>query len=504
MSFWVRPLRATKEGQDPQYCVDRPHSERLKGTLEMKVQRAASMLTKRGYKIDKATLSESDIIAIRKDLLVRPASASHHQPPPPFSVLKESATALYLPRSYAYDKLGPPAGEPKFPPHGHVPDFTFEGQLRPLQEAAVAAYLDEALNRSGAGTIVLGCGCGKTTTSLYIVHKLGVKTLIVVHKTFLLDQWRERIKQYLPTATVGIMKGDKFEHEGCDIVLASLQTLISRKHPLSTNGFGLTVYDEAHHMSACVFVTSLTHETTRYTLGLTATPDRKDGLGRVFSWFIGSVVFRQDASDMKRPDVRVRTPAFPQRCAPRRDPSGHPDTVAMVTDLCNDAERNKDIADIALDVLKDPQRCLLVMSERRKHLVDLYTLIEPHYGDEMGYYVGGMKADERDKVEKNARVIFAVGICSEGFDCSRLNTIILATPKSDVEQSVGRIMRTPPGVGLHPLIIDPYDPLFAGGAQKRRALYKKRGYRIERGAPQADADNNEEALKGLQIRAPSM
>jgi superfamily II DNA or RNA helicase len=446
------------------------------------------MLTKRGYKVEKASLTQPEIDAIRKDLSVRPASASHHQPPAPFSVLRESSTALYLPRCYGYPKLGPPAGGSKFPPHLPI-DVAFSGTLRPLQQEVVDAYLFEALNGSGSGTVVIQCGGGKTVCGIYVICELKVKTLVVVHKTFLLDQWRERINQYLPTAKLGIMKGDKFEHEGCDIVIASLQTMISRKYPL--DGFGLTIYDETHHMSARVFVTSLTTETTRYTLGLTATPDRKDGLGRVFTWFIGSIVFRQDNAGMKRPDVRVQTPVLPQRDQMRCDFAGRPDTVAMITDLCNNVERNRDIADMALKVLEDPLRCLLILSERRKHLEDLYALLEPAHGPEMGYYVGGMKSEEREKVEKNARVILAsVSAAAEAFDCGRLNCIILASPRSDVEQSVGRIMRTPPGVGpVAPLIIDPYDPLFAGPAKKRRALYKKRAYKIE--APPEDNDDSD-------------
>ena len=92
-----------------------------------------------------------------------------------------------------------------------------------------------------------------------------------------------------------------------------------------------------------------------------------------------------------------------------------------------------------------------------------------------------MKADARAAVENSARVILAsVSMAAEAFDCSRLNAIILATPKSDVVQSIGRIMRTPPGAGpVAPLIIDPQDPLFAGPARKRRTLYKKRAYTID-------------------------
>jgi hypothetical protein len=239
-------------------------------------------------------------------------------------------------------------------------------------------YLQEANHGSGSGTIVLTCGAEKLPVD-YISPTLWEEN-IVVHKTFLLDQWKDRINHFLPTAKVGIMKGSKFEHEGCDIVIASLQTMISRKHPLT--GFGLTIYDETHHMSARVFVTSLMVDNQIHA-GIDSYPDRKDGLGYVFTWFIGRIVYRQDESDMKRPDVRIQTPQLPQRDATRL--FGRPDTVAMISDLCNNADRTQDIADMAIKVLKDPQRCVLVLSERRKHLEDIYKPSEPDHGHEMGY-----------------------------------------------------------------------------------------------------------------------
>ena len=120
---------------------------------------AIIMITKMGYKVDKVSLSPYQIEDIRKQLLVRPTSSSHHAPPPAFSVLRESATALYLPRCYAYEKLG--KCDFKFSPCTSAPALEFEGQLRPLQKVAAEAYMEEALNGSGAGTIVLGCGEGK-------------------------------------------------------------------------------------------------------------------------------------------------------------------------------------------------------------------------------------------------------------------------------------------------------------------------------------------------------
>lgn len=450
------------------------------------------MLTRRGYKVEKSALSPSVIEEIRKDLMVRPASASHHQPPPAFSVLKESSSSLYLPRLYAYKKLGRPEGGLKFVPHVTTPHLEFAGKMRPTQQEAVDAYLREALEGSGSGTICAGCGFGKTCCSTYVIAHMKVKTLVICGQMFLMDQWKERIRQFIPNAKIGIMKGNKFEHEGCDIVVASLQTMISRKYPL--DGFGLQIFDEVHHLSARVFVTSLMQETTRYTLGLTATPVRKDGLGRVFMWFIGEVVFRQATGDQKRTDVIVKTPRMPQRDEPRCDFAGRPDTVAMVNDLCANIERTKDLAKIVRKIMKDPNRCVLVLSERRKHLEDFHDLLSPYHAHEMGYYVGGMKQEEREKVEQNSRLILATfHIAAEAFDLPRLNTLLLASPKSDVEQSVGRVMRSLPGVGpVSPLIIDPYDPLFAGPVRKRRALYKKRAYTMA--DPKEDSDEEDCAV----------
>jgi len=451
------------------------------------------MLTPKGYKVKKAGFADEE--SVRADLLVRPASASHHPPPPAFSVLKESVTSLYLPRCYATERLGPAAGV-AFPSAVPAPRLQFAGTLRPVQQAAIDAYMREALHGSGAGTIVIGCGGGKTCSALAVMCRLGVKTLVVVHKLFLATQWTERISQFVPGARVGVMKGDKYVHEDCDIVVASLQTMISRKHPLA--GFGLTVYDECHHMAAKVFVTSLMYETTRYVLGLTATPERKDGLGRVFLWFLGSVVYRPPAGGGRRTDVRVQFARLPQRCRERCDFSGRPDTVAMVTDLVNCAERTRDVAALCATVLRDPSRCVLVLSERRKHLEDLHAELAAAHGGEMGYYVGGMKADARAAVEARSRVILAsFSMAAEGMDIPRLNTLVLASPKSDVVQSVGRIMRTEQGVGpVAPLIVDVVDPLFAGPAAKRRALYRKMGYALG-----LDADEDGPASIAFSVRA---
>jgi hypothetical protein len=81
-------------------------------------------------------------------------------------------------------------------------------------------------------------------------------------------------------------------------------------------------------------------------------------------------------TDMKRPDVTLQT-STTAKDSMQLDYSGRPDTVAMISDLCNNADRTQDIADMAIKVLKDPQRCVLVLSERRKHLEDIYNFWNP-------------------------------------------------------------------------------------------------------------------------------
>lgn len=433
------------------------------------------MLTPRGYKIKKSQETDAQI---RQELLARPSGSAGRPSPAPFSLLQESEKYLYLPRAYGHSKFGPP-GKVQFAPAEAAPALQFAGALRPVQQQVVDAYLKDLNAGCGGGTICLSVGQGKTCSALFIACALKLKTLVVVNQQFLRDQWRERISQFIPTARVGVMQGSRFDRD-CDIVIATVQTMVSRGHALT--GFGLTISDETHHISARCFVQAFMRETTRYVLGLTATPERKDGLGHVFQWFIGPIVYRSSLSEQRRDDVVVRVVPMKQRAQKRFDHAGRPDNVAMITDLVNDSERTAEIARIARELLEDRNRCVLVLSERRKLLYDLHDLLAPGMPEaDIGLYVGGMKPEQRAFVEDNARLMLAsTSFSQEGMDVPRLNTLILATPKSDVIQSTGRIMRTQKGVGpVAPLIIDIADPLFPGAAKKRRAYFKAMAYTIQ-------------------------
>jgi hypothetical protein len=131
-----------------------------------------------------------------------------------------------------------------------------------------------------------------TVMSLKIISVLSKKTLILVHKEFLMNQWIERIQEFLPTARVGIIQGPKFEVDNKDIVIGMIQSIYDKVYPMNTfSSFGLTIIDEVHRIGSEEFSKTLTKIVTPYMLGISATVDRKDGLTKVLHMFIGEKLY---------------------------------------------------------------------------------------------------------------------------------------------------------------------------------------------------------------------
>ena len=186
-------------------------------------------------------------------------------------------------------------------------NLTFEGTLRkdPIdQELIIDKYLqeinfnknlsieenDNLNNDKSSALIELKTGGGKTVLGLKILSIIQKKTIIFVHKTFLKDQWIERINQFLPNAKLGTIQGQIIDIENKDIVIAMLQSISMKDYPENMfNEFGFSIYDEVHHLSSEVFGNCLKKCNTLYSLGLSATMERKDGLSNVFKMFLGNI-----------------------------------------------------------------------------------------------------------------------------------------------------------------------------------------------------------------------
>lgn len=365
---------------------------------------ATTYLSARGYAFLKDECPEL-IQQLRNRLTVKPyinPNSPSYGNANEFAVYCESSKKIYIPKAYGLENFGTPTHDSLID-GDRAPGLVFKGNLRPEQEDPVEAFLeaaDDPLRRGGI--ISAGCGFGKTSVSLYIACQFKKKTMVVCHKGFLLNQWRERISQFIPDASVGIIKQDKVVTQNCDIVLASLQSLAMREYPAEIfKGFHMTIIDEVHHTSAEVFSRALPKITAPVMLGLSATLKRPDGLSKVFEWYIGKPVYVSKRKDVTT-DVMLlpytsEDPDFSQEI---RMWNGKLNVAQMITRICSDPARNEYIMDNLQRVLEsEPNRKTLILSDRRGHLTTLEKLIKSRSMGSVGYYVGGMKDSDLKQSE---------------------------------------------------------------------------------------------------------
>ena len=151
---------------------------------------------KHGYTINKCELDNTSIVQIKKDMNVKPYQACKiGGPVSSYPIYRESTSKYYLPRYYGIEKFG--NVNKNVLSKGISIDTPFEGDLFEYQVNIVNKFID-FVGDSGGGLLDVEPGKGKTVMALNIISKLGVKTLVVVHKSFLLNQWKERIEQFLP------------------------------------------------------------------------------------------------------------------------------------------------------------------------------------------------------------------------------------------------------------------------------------------------------------------
>ena len=315
-----------------------------------------------------------------------------------------------------------------------------------------------------------------TTVALALSAQLKVRTMIVVHKEFLANQWVDKIKEFCPGATIGRVQGDTFDIEK-DFVIALIQTMCMREFESKVfDSIGLLIVDEAHHIGAPAFSQFMFKICPRFTLGLTATPERKDGLTRLLYWFLGPEFFRVERVNQGTTKVRTlkyACDAFKE--APPVTRFGKINMAGMTTLLTELEDRNILIINTVNEALTDNRR-VLVLSDRREHCFDLLNRL----GSKAGLYIGGMKEADLNESAKKQVVIATFQLAHEGLDIPVLDTVILATPRSDIKQSIGRIMRETKGKLNDPLIFDIADQwsVFFSMYNKRLKVYREGGFEI--------------------------
>jgi superfamily II DNA or RNA helicase len=285
--------------------------------------------------------------------------------------------------------------------------------------------------------------------------------------------------------------GVKWKGEDCvieyDCTICMIQTLCLHDVADGTfQNYGFTIFDECHHLGAAYFSRTLIKVQTKYMLGLSATPDREDGLTRVFEAFLGKPVYQEKIREPD-PTVVVKGVMLDIKDADYLDIpvnwKGEPIMARLLGNICECAERNREIVRwIRWLCDSHPERRVLVLSERISHLNVIEGLLEGKYT--VGYYIGGMKSEERNEGAQNVRVLLAsYQMASEAMNIKSLNSVIFASSRKRVEQSSGRILRVKKEDRVvNPIIVDMIDShsMYTSQWQKRLEYYRKCAYQVEK------------------------
>jgi len=441
-------------------------------------------LSNRGYGIPKK--NNDDLInKLKKELTVSPNNNFDANDVKEYAVYLESDNKLYIPKFFGLQKFGIPNNNSQS--KGLECDrLVFTGKLRDIQMEPVNNFIKAAEDPLKQGGIIsVPCGFGKTIMAIYITCYFKKKTMFVSHKDFLNQQFISTLKLFVPEATVGIIKQKKVDIRNKDVVIASLQSLAMRNYdPEIFKEFGLVIFDECHHISSEVFSRALQKMNIPITLGLSATLNRKDGLRKVFEWYLGKSVYKHKNNNDINMSINIHKyyETNSEYSEVRQMYNGKPNMVAMINNICNYKPRTLYIIDIIKKILeKEPNRKLLILSERRNQLKDIEELIISNKISDVGYYVGGMSMKDLDLSAEKQIILATYQMSSEGLNIPTLNTVIFASPISDIQQSIGRILREKKEERKYiPLCIDIWDEfsIFKNKGWKRIKYYNDNNYDI--------------------------
>jgi superfamily II DNA or RNA helicase len=465
-------------------------SEEHKNTEEYKLKiQNNSYLGNKGYTIIKAYLDPIDLQFLYKDLVLVPfveGGCNTTSPPVMIPVYRENAKKIYIPRFYGIDRYGYPVKSELGEKIERI-DVTFTKPLRDYQETVVNMYMDHIQNKNiphkfgGGGILSLYTGAGKTVCAIKIISLIGLKTLIIVHKEFLLNQWTERIMEFMPNAKIGRIQGSKMDVENKDIVIAMMQTLYNEEKTFSMDTFGLCIVDEVHRIASVQYHKALFQFQTLYYLGISATVERKDTMDKLLYMFLGKIIY---SMERKGDDVvSVRGIEYISKDDEYNDVildyKGDILYSSMVSKVCQFKPRSDFIIRVLKDLIQEsPYSQILVLGHLRAILEYLYEkLLQENIST--GFYVGKMKQFELDETALTKQIVLSTYMMSsEALDIPTLSTLVFISPKTDIIQCVGRILRKKHEKTIIVDIIDPHT-VFQNQWNKRRIYYKKCNYQIQ-------------------------
>lgn len=326
--------------------------------------------------------------------------------------------------------------------------FKFHGKLKSYQVEAVKIII-----RQEEGVISIPTGGGKTVIALNVVSQRKQPALVIVHTKELLYQWKDRIHTFLgiPYQKIGQI-GDGKKNVGSHVTVAIVNSLYKCAYEIKKY-IGFLIVDECHRTPSRTFTEAVNAFDCKYTLGLSATPFRRDGLTDLIKYSLGEIVYKisrdnlQKTGDILKADIIRRETNFDTFL------NASSDYPQVLSELTRDEDRNNLIVEDVVMEARNEKGICLVLTDRKKHVDILLELIE-HFKIPCASLTGDMHEKQREKVlellnKGQIKTLITTGaLLGEGFDHNALSVLFLTTPVSfngRLLQYVGRVLRPAPG-----------------------------------------------------------
>lgn len=371
--------------------------------------------------------------------------------------------------------------------------LTFSGNLWDYQQKAIDNF-SSIVAKGGTGIFLEAApGSGKTVMGLKMLELLGRTALIIVPKSDLVGQWKDRILSFtnLKESDIGIVEGGKSSYNGKKIVIGLVHSIIIDRiaTPEFKKYFGVVLFDECDSsVPPKTFSCAAGMFPAKYRIGMTASRTRADGLHVIFEESLAQFHIKCFNTKTLSPTVvlhyfRESSGTIPSylKNMQRRG--------ALISMLCSNPVRNAVIADYASRSYNSG-RSTLIISDRKEQLQIIKNLLIKSFKIDpttIGYFVRSLngkmlkQSDKENTADKCKIILATYGMMNRGTDIPRLETLILGSIRSDMRQVSGRIERFLEDK-QSPVIVDIVDTAYKetkNSAKARIQFYANRNLRVK-------------------------
>lgn len=366
----------------------------------------------------------------------------------------------------------------KFPIKFHV-----LSKARDDGQKAILRSFNDAVDKGISGMIINApTAVGKTFLAIKMIQKLQRIALIIVHKSDLVDQWKNEILEHtnIPESKIGIGKLGKVDWQGRCVIISLVHTIALQRESEDFYKYpGVLIFDEVDRSVppktfapvSCMFP-------ARYRIALSATPKRSDGMHKIFELNVGGIIIKppKDA-ELQRMDSIIIAKKY--TAAKPISLPGHMDPVMkkaiFLKRIEKDPVRNSLICRYIKRFCNSTGRKVLVLSERLLQLHIIKLSLTKEFGidsKKIGYYTASavklwngkkkpsmrtVKKEEQQFTAENCDVMLATFKMMEaGTNIPELSGLVIATPQRSVKQALGRIERYYEGKKA-PVVVDIID-----------------------------------------------